>query len=69
MNQKFRAEFSSLQSFKFFTEDQLNGIDAKLAKNMQDIEQFRIAMLDQKEKLSKFQDTNMGLGTNLSSIT
>ena len=30
LNMKFRQEFSSLQHFKFFTEDQLNGIDAKL---------------------------------------
>ena len=38
MNESFREEFANIQTFKFFTRDALNDLEASMKKYQSDIE-------------------------------
>ena len=48
LNEQFRNEFSVLQSFKFFTEEQLSNVDENMKKNTEILDEIQAQLTDHK---------------------
>lgn len=68
LNEQFRAEFASLQSFKFFTEDQLSNIDQNMRQNHEMLTKINNQLGGQKAKIDHFQELNMDVENTLTMI-
>ena len=68
LNAEFRDEFSSLQHFKFFCEDSLNGLDATIKHNKVQIDEINEKMNKQKQTLDLFQNSQGDFGSMLKSV-
>ena len=68
MNEQFRAEFSSLQAFKFFTQDLLTDLESTMRRYESRIEEVKSEVFKHRDAINTFKVANNDFENTLGTI-